>query len=167
MKLRLLIAGLGLLLWLPVALPGQTKKPAKPAPALVIVKLAWLAGSWRMEKGGRVIDEQWMAPAAGVMLGMGRTLARGKVLEHEFLQIREGPGGALFYVAQPSGQKEAAFQLKSLTDTEVVFENPENDFPQSVSYALQPDGSLLAAIEGPGPDGQVKRIEFPYQRVQP
>jgi len=167
MKLRVLSAALGLLLVLPAALPGQTKKPAKPAPALVIARLAWLAGSWRMEKGGRVVDEQWMAPAAGVMLGMGRTIAKGKELEHEFLQIREGPGGTLFYVAQPSGQKEAAFQLKSLTDAEVVFENPDHDFPQTVSYALQPDGSLLAALEGPGPDGEAKRLEFSYQRVQP
>ena len=146
---------------------ADAKKPAKAAPPPAINKLAWLAGRWRMEKSGRVIDEQWMAPAAGVMLGMARTVAKGKVVEHEFLQIREGPGGDLFYVAQPSGQKEAAFQLKSLTETEVVFENPQHDFPQKITYTLKADGSLLAAIEGPGPDGQVKRIEFPYQRLPP
>ena len=28
----------------------------------------------------------------GVMLGMARTVAKGKVLEYEFVQIREGPG---------------------------------------------------------------------------
>jgi hypothetical protein len=143
----------------------EQKKPVKAAPPSVLIKLAWLAGQWRMEKSGRVTDEQWMAPAAGVMLGMARTLAKGKVVEHEFLQIREGPGGDLFYIAQASGQKEAAFQLKSLTDTEVVFENPEQDFPQKITYTHNADGSLLAAIEGPGSDGQVKRIEYPYQRV--
>jgi hypothetical protein len=167
-KIRLLMVVL-LAAVLPLAAAGADakKKNAKPAPALVIAKLGWLAGNWRLEKSGRVVDEQWMAPAAGVMLGMGRTIAKGKVLEHEFLQIREGPGGTLFYVAQPSGQKEAAFQLKSLTDTEVVFENPENDFPQLISYTLQASGALLAALEGPGPDGQPKRIEFVYQRIQP
>lgn len=164
LPLLLLLAAL-----LPLLAVGadQKKKNAKPAPAAVIAKLAWLAGNWRMEQGGRVVDEQWMAPAAGVMLGMGRTISKGKVVEHEFLQIREGPGGMLFYVAQPSGQKEAAFQLLSLTDTEVAFENQEHDFPQRITYTLRPDGALLAAIEGLAEDGQPKRIEFLYQRTQP
>ena len=141
------------------------RNPGQPAPPPAITKLAWLAGRWRLEQGGRVIDEQWMAPAAGVMLGMARTVVKGKVVEHEFVQIREGPGGDLFCIAQPSGQKEAAFQLKSLSDTEAVFENPQHDYPQKISYTLKADGSLLAALEGPGPDGQLKCVEHPYRRV--
>ena len=157
-----------LLLLLPVlAVAADKKKTDKPAPPPAITKLAWLAGSWRLDKGGRVIEEQWMAPAAGVMLGMGRTIAKGRVVEFEFLQIREGPGGDLFYVALPSGQKETAFQILSLTETEAVFQNPLHDFPQKIIYTLKPDGSLLAAIEGPGENGQVRRIEYSYQRVRP
>ncbi|MBI2814735.1 MAG: hypothetical protein HYX71_10665 [Opitutae bacterium] len=156
------------LLLLPVILAAADAPPPGKAvsAAAALSQQAWLAGHWRMEKGGRVVDEQWMAPAAGVMLGMARTIARGKVVEHEFIQIRKGPGGALYHIALPSGQKEAAFQLVSLSSTEAVFENKEHDFPQKISYARQPDGSLLAAIEGPGKDGQTKRIEYPYKRVQ-
>jgi Domain of unknown function (DUF6265) len=157
---------LSLLLLLPMlVLAADKSKPAKQAPPPAIAKLTWLAGNWRMERNNRVVDEQWMIPAGGVMLGMGRTVVKGKEVEHEFLQIREGPGGALFYIAMPSGQKEAAFQVKSQTDTSVVFENQLHDFPQRISYTLQPDGSLLAAIEGTSPDGEAKRIEFPYQKV--
>ena len=108
-----------------------------------------------------------MAPAGGVMLGMGRTVSKGRVVEYEFMQIREGPGGDLFYIALPSGQKETAFRILSLADNAIVFENKEHDFPQTVGYALQADGSLLAYIEGPAPDGTTKRIEFAYQRMQP
>jgi len=158
---------LGLLL-LPLGLLAADPRPPGQATAVAAInQLAWLAGHWRMEKGGRVVDEQWMAPAAGVMLGMSRTIARGKVVEHEFIQIREGPGGALYFIALPSGQKEAAFQVVSLSATEAVFENPQHDFPQRISYRLQSDGSLLAAIEGPGRDGQTRRVEFPYKRIQP
>jgi Domain of unknown function (DUF6265) len=157
-----------LLVMIPAAVPGAVpKKSGQPAPAPVIEKLAWLAGHWRMEKSGRVVDEQWMAPAAGVMLGMSRTIAKGRVLEHEFMQIREGPGGMLFFVAKPAGQPEATFPHASLTDAEVVFENPLHDFPQRISYALQGDGGLLAALEGPNPDGTTRRIEFSFVRVQP
>lgn len=153
-------------LMLPALLVAADPKPGRPAPSAVIARLGWLAGSWRMEKAGRLTDEHWMAPAGGVMLGMARNVAKGRVLSHEFTQIREGPGGELFFIAQPSGQKEAAFRLVSLTDTAVVFENKEHDFPQTVSYSLQPDGTMLASIEGPGPDGTTKRIEYPYKRVQ-
>lgn len=152
---RLLIA-----LLLPVAAFAQeTKAPAS------IERLAWLAGDWRMEKAGRVIDEHWMAPAGGVMLGMSRTVAKGKVVESEFIQIRVGPGGDLFYVALPSRQKEAAFKLVAQSDTEVVFENKEHDFPQTIGYRLNADGSLLAWIEGPRADGTTKRVEYAYRRI--
>lgn len=147
--------------------PGNAAKGGKPAPPPAITRLAWLAGHWRLEKAGRVVEEQWMAPAGGVMLGMGRTVAKGKVVEYEFTQIREGPGGELFYIAQPSGQKEAAFKIIAQEANAVVFENKEHDFPQTVGYLLQADGSLLAFIAGVAPDGTAKRIEFPYRRVQP
>ena len=146
---------------------AESKKPGGKALLPDIGKLAWLAGSWRAEKSGRMIEEQWMAPVAGVMLGMSRTIAKGKVVEHGFLQIRVGPGGELFYIAQPSGQKEAAFQITSLTDREAVFANPNHDFPRKISYTLNADGSMLAAIEGPGAEGDVKRIEYSYQRINP
>jgi hypothetical protein len=146
---------------------ADPKKPGEATPPADINQLAWLAGKWRMERSGRVVEEQWMAPAAGVMLGMSRTVAKGRVVEHEFIQIRVGPGGALFFIAQPSGQKEAAFHHTSLTDREVVFENPNHDFPRKITYTLNADGSMLAAIEGPRADGTVRRVEFAYQRIQP
>jgi len=148
--------------------PAKGKKDAKPAPMPQLAKLAWLAGSWRTEKAGRVTEEQWMEPAGGTMLGMSRTVVKGRVTEYEFMQIREGPGGTLFFVAHPSGQKEAAFQLLELGDQAVIFENQAHDFPQRILYTRQSDGSVLAAIEGPLlPDSTRKRIEFPYERVKP
>lgn len=158
---------------LPVLLAAQNIAPGKkaakgaqPAPMPQLTKLAWLTGSWRMEKAGRVVEEQWMAPSGGVMLGMSRTVVKSRVVEYEFMQIREGPGGTLFFVAAPSGQPEAAFQLLSLEENGVIFENTAHDFPQRILYTREADGSVLAAIEGPlGPDDKRKRIEFPYQRV--
>jgi hypothetical protein len=151
----------------PGLLAADSKKPGKAPPPADLEKLSWLAGKWRVETSGRVVEEQWMAPAGGVMLGMSRTIAKGRVVEHEFMQIRVGPGGELFYVAQPSGQKEAAFQQASLTDKEVVFTNPNHDFPQKITYTLRADGSLLAVVEGPRDDGTTRRVEFPYQRIGP
>lgn len=144
--------------------PVQAVDPM-PANKVSVSQLGWLTGQWRMERAGRVTEEHWMAPAGGLMLGMARTVSKGKVLSFEFTQIREGPGGELYFVAQPAGQKEAAFRLLSYSDNEVVFENKEHDFPQTICYRLNTDGTMLAYIEGPGPGGATKRAEYPYKRT--
>jgi hypothetical protein len=135
---------------------AQTPKPT-------INDLAWLAGCWEANLNGRELNEQWMKPSAGIMLGMGRTVAGGKVREYEFLQIREDTDGALYYVAKPSGQPEGSFKLKQLQNNEVNFENPEHDFPQRIIYRLQTDGSLFARIEGTS-NGKARGFEYPMKR---
>lgn len=154
------------LLLLP-ALVGAADKPkaTKPAPPPAIAKVAWLTGNWRLEREGRLVEEQWMTPAGGVMLAMGRTLAKGKIVEHKFLQIREGPGGDLFLVAQVSGHKDATYQVKGLTETTVNFENTLNDFPQSVSFTLRPEGTMVETLAGPGTDGVDKKVEYVFLKA--
>jgi hypothetical protein len=125
--------------------------------------LSWLAGCWRQESPSRVVEEMWMAPAGDGMLGAGRTVARGRIVDHEFLQIR-AQNGRLVYIAKPAGQPEATFTASTVGEKEVVFENPAHDFPQRVIYRLRDDGSLLARIEGKE-KGQARGVDFPMQRA--
>lgn len=128
---------------------------------------AWLAGHWRIEQTDGQTDEQWMAPAGGLMIGMARTVQGGKVREYEFTLLRQEPNGDIVYVASPSKQSETSFKLTSFNGDAAVFENPQHDFPKKIVYARQPDGSLLATIEGPGRDGKTRRVEYPFKRVTP
>jgi hypothetical protein len=150
-----------------VALLSAFAHAQAPAAKATLQDFAWLAGHWRIEQPERQVDEQWMAPAGGLMLGMARNIQGGKVREYEFTLLRQDPDGDIFYVASPSQQTETAFKLTSLRDGEAVFENPQHDFPKKIVYARQADGSLLAAIEGPGSDGKPRRVEYPFQRVTP
>jgi hypothetical protein len=150
-----------------VALLSAFAHAQAPAAKATLQDFAWLAGHWRIEQPERQVDEQWMAPAGGLMLGMARNIQGGKVREYEFTLLRQDPNGDIFYVASPSKQTETAFKLTSLRDGEAVFENPQHDFPKKIVYARQADGSLLAAIEGPGSDGRPRRVEYPFQRVTP
>jgi hypothetical protein len=156
-----------LLLPLAVALLGVTAHAQAPTAKPTLQDFAWLAGHWRIEQADRQVDELWMAPSAGLMMGMARNVQAGKVREYEFTLLRQEPNGDIFYIASPSKQAETAFKLSSLRNGEAVFENPEHDFPKKIVYALQADGSLLAAIEGPGRDGKPRRVEYPYKRVKP
>jgi len=137
---------------------AQTPKPS-------ISDLSFLAGCWELKSNGREINEQWMKPSGGVMLGMGRTVANGNVREYEFTQIREEKDGEIYYVAKPSGQPEASFKLVKLQNKEVVFENLEHDFPQRVIYRRQADGSLFARVEGTV-KGQMRGLDYPYKRAK-
>lgn len=126
-------------------------------------RLAWLAGCWRMEAGGLVVEEMWSAPAGGLMTGMSRTLRDGRAAGLEFVVIR-GEGDSLRYEARPEGQPPATFLATAVSDTHAVFENPTHDFPRLVAYHRGPGDSLRARIEGPGRNGP-RRIDFPYLRT--
>jgi hypothetical protein len=139
----------------------------EPVARPTLQDFAWLAGHWRIEQGERLVDEQWMAPAGGLMIGMARNVQAGKVREYEFTLLRQEPNGDIVYVASPSKQTQTTFKLTSLRGGEAVFENPEHDFPKKVIYTRKADGSLLAAIEGPGRDGKIRRVEYPFKRVSP
>jgi hypothetical protein len=152
---------------LTIALLTAAAHAQTPTARPTLQDLAWIAGHWRIEQGDRLVDEQWMAPAAGLMMGMARNVQAGKVREYEFTLLRQEPNGDIFYIASPSKQAETSFKLTSLSGGTAVFENPEHDFPKKIVYARQADGSLLAAIEGPGRDGKPRRVEYPFKRVTP
>ena len=134
------------------------------AHAATLSDLHWLAGCWASLDGEAGSGEQWMPPAGGTLLGVSRTVRKGCTVAHEFLQIREIEPGKIAYIAKPSGQSEATFPLKSAGKREVVFEDPEHDFPQRVIYRLGEDGTLQASIEGLS-KGQLRTIEFPMKKI--
>jgi hypothetical protein len=124
--------------------------------------LKFMTGCWAFEADGRRVEEHWLAPAGGSLMGVSRTVKGGKTVEYEFLQIRDLPEGVT-YIAKPSNQPEAKFVLSSKTGDEVVFENPTHDFPQRIRYRLQGD-TLRARIEG-NLNGKARGVDFPYART--
>jgi hypothetical protein len=127
-----------------------------------IDQIAWLQGCWQLDSGGRVVEEQWMAPRGGVMLGMGRTVRDGKLVEYESVVLRE-QDGRMAYEAHPSGQPPAVFTSQTIGESTVVFENLAHEFPQRVGYTRDGE-SLLAWIEGTA-NGKSRRVDFSYRRV--
>jgi hypothetical protein len=127
-------------------------------------RVGWLQGCWRLTRAESTIEEQWMAPRGGTILGMGRSVRGGKTSEYELVLVRE-QDGRLAYEAHPSGQPSATFLSITASESTVVFENAQHDFPQRVGYRRDGADGLHAWIEGQV-NGQSRRIEFPYQRVQ-
>jgi hypothetical protein len=133
------------------------------APAADVARLGWMTGCWMQVRANGRVDEQWMAPGGGVMLGMSRTLKDGKLREYEFLRIAPGADGKLGFIADPSGQPEATFPLKEITDDSVVFEEPAHDFPQRILYKRVDANTIIARIEGQI-GGLARSVDYPYTR---
>jgi hypothetical protein len=146
-----------------VAASRYDPPPSRSADHSPIDRVAWLTGCWTRERSGAIIEEHWMPPRAGAMLGLGRTTRNGKLIEYEFILLRERDG-QLTYEAHPSGQAATTFRSSAPTDTMVVFSDPTHDFPQHVGYRRAGPDSLLAWIEGTI-DGAVRRSDFPYHRT--
>ena len=126
-------------------------------------KLSWIAGNWTGSAGRAVIEENWLPPAGGAMLGVGRTIAGPRMVAFEFLRIVQ-KDGETYYIAQPDGRPPTEFKLTSATDTKAVFENPKHDHPKIITYEKDADGNLLATIEG-DERGQHKKQQFRFRRA--
>jgi hypothetical protein len=148
------------LIVLATLLAGVSSARAQTA---TIKDVAWLHGCWELREGDRMVEERWMPPRAGSMIGVGRTTRGDTLVEHEYIVLSERDG-RLAYEAHPSGQATTTFMSKPISGREVVFEDPTHDFPQRVGYRSTGPGQLLAWVEGTV-NGKARRIEFAYRLV--
>lgn len=119
------------------------------SPAATVDDLAWMAGYWvRDAGGGRRVEELWLPPAGGLMLGLHRDTAPGRRPFFENLRIDEDAEGVPTYWASPGGGEPVPFRLVEHGDRHAVFANPAHDFPRRITYRLAADGTLHARVEG-------------------
>ncbi len=134
-----------------------------PAADVSIGDVGWLAGCWQSANERRTIEEIWLAPSGGTMMNVGRTVAGGRTVDHEFVLVR-AQEGRLAYEAHPSGQASTVFLSTEVSATRVVFENRGHDYPQQVGYEMSAANALTAWIDG-SQNGQPRKVTFAYQRV--
>lgn len=134
-----------------------------PASAVDISRLSWLSGCWTYNNKETGSGEYWMPPAGGTMFAVSRIVKDSQTVAFEYLKIVTTDSGSLALIATPSGQDAARFDLLNLSDDEVVFENPEHDFPQRILYRLT-GNQLLGRIEGKS-SGHDITVDFPMTRT--
>jgi hypothetical protein len=142
---------------------GNAFTQTQTSPARSISELSWISGDWQTPPGTRVIEEHWTQPAGGSMMGMSRTLGGEKTIEFEYLRIEQRADG-IYYVAHPKARCPGTdFKLTRATSSEVIFENPEHDFPKRIIYRKTADDAITASIDaGEG----TKAMSFAYRRAR-
>jgi hypothetical protein len=136
---------------------------AEEKPGLETLK--WIAGNWTGAIGRATVEENWLTPAGGAMLGVSRTVAGARMVGFEFLRIVQRDA-EIYYIAQPQGRPTTEFKLTSATATKAIFENPKHDHPKMITYEKDAEGNLLVTVEG-GEQGQHKKQQFLLRRAAP
>jgi hypothetical protein len=113
-------------------------------------RLSFMSGCWIGEAGeGTMIEEHYTTPSENLMLGTTRYLSGGRTISFELTTIRRDSTGVSL-TPYPNGTASDAFRLTRLDDRTAVFENPEHDFPQRITYRQAAEDSLAARVENPG-----------------
>ncbi len=115
--------------------PSQTPVIASPGSAsdADIEDFAWLAGHWRGEGFGGVIEEIWSEPLGGTMMGMFRLVKDDEVEFYELVVIGEDDEGMSMkvkhfsrdFVAWEDKKGAIRFDLESVEPDEAQFSGLE------------------------------------------
>ena len=126
-----------------------------------VSQLSWLSGAWsERQANGEWTEEYWTPVRGELMIGAGMTGRGASVRHFEQMRIWRTADGKVMLHANPNGAAGASFTLTRQTADEAVFENPDNDYPQRVTYRRVGD-KVEAAISLI--DGKQER-RWTYQR---
>jgi hypothetical protein len=124
---------------------SATMTTATLARAAPDVDLSWLAGDWRRCRAGEIVEERWLGPRGGLLVGANLTSSQGKA-SFENLRIAAGDDGWTYW-ASPMGRTPVPFRLVESGPQRAVFANPAHGFPARIAYWREGE-ELLARIEG-------------------
>jgi hypothetical protein len=131
-----------------------------------IEKAGWLIGAWQNNSPEGSATEIWEKKNDSTFAGNSYFIVGVDTVSLETISL-EQHGKELFYIptvkVQNAGQP-VKFKLTSITDKNLVFENPLHDFPQKISYTKISDSYLSAEISGIM-EGNQKSQKFQFVRV--
>lgn len=134
---------------------------------LNITKAEWLIGTWENKTPRGSIYETWNKTSDTELTGKSYIVKEQDTIVFENIRLVQEQDG-LFYiptVKNQNGGLPVRYAAKTISKTQLVFENPQHDFPQIISYTKITSDSLVAEISGTK-NGQERSQMFSMKRVQ-
>lgn len=132
-----------------------------------IKKAEWLVGTWENKTPRGSIYEMWSKTNDYEYSGKSFKVKEKDTIVFENIRLVQEQDG-LFYIPMVNDQNDGLpvrFSTKTISETQLVFENPQHDFPQFISYSKISIDSLVAEISGTK-NGQKRQQTFPLKRVK-
>ncbi|MEN9906988.1 MAG: hypothetical protein RLZZ540_129 [Bacteroidota bacterium] len=116
----------------------------------LIKKADWLIGNWENKTNLGTLSENWEKVNDSTFKAKSLFIKDKDTIHNESIILQQ-KGETLTYTTTIQGQNEdkpIRFQLKEDIETELVFENQKNDYPQKISYKKTANNSLVTQISG-------------------
>lgn len=133
----------------------------------LIEKASWLIGKWQNNSTEGNVTEIWEKSNDSTFIGKSYFVVGKDTISSETIKLEQN-NEELFYiptVRDQNNRQPVKFRLTSLTNKQLVFENPEHDFPQKISYTQIRNDSLIAEISGVL-DGKQNSQKFPMRKIK-
>lgn len=144
---------------------GQRRAERSATDLSIMEQISWVIGEWESQSGNTQLHEVWTRVNDTLYLGKSFMLAGSDTVFAESIRL-EQVNNQLHYtptVRDQNGGMPVTFTLTSGQSPELVFENPNHDFPQRIIYANPTPDSLHARIEGLE-NGIFRKVEFLMHR---
>jgi hypothetical protein len=112
-------------------------------------ELEKMIGNWSFETETEIITESWIKISHHSFEGVGHSINKfSDERNTETLRLVE-MSGDIFYIAKVSHNNlPVAFKLTSCTVKQFIFENPDHDFPQKLTYDFKSDHEIHVLVSG-------------------
>jgi hypothetical protein len=152
--------------------PAADPYPSAPLLHQSVDALAWLAGSWLSHHDGDALEETWMPPGAGVLLGMFRWQRAGQPRFYELMAIEPDEGRLTMrlkhfnpgLVAWEDKAEAVTFDLVALAPREAVFFKRHSEQRLWTYYRQSEANQLVAGFLRAGQTPS-EADEFRYRRL--
>ncbi len=132
----------------------------------IIPKLDWLKGKWQLIQNSNSFEE-WIRIDSSELQGKSYTIKCSDTIFHETIKISQLQTD-YWYIPSVTDQNNGQpvyFKLVNHTDTSLLFNNPNHDFPQFIQYNYHAPDTLKASISGKR-NGLTKTINFIFLRKE-
>ncbi|MDR7211923.1 DUF6265 family protein [Flavobacterium piscis] len=110
----------------------------------------WLIGNWQNTSPDGVLTENWQKLNDSTFSATSYFIKGKDTLHFESIILAQ-KGETLTYKATVKGQnndKPVDFPSTSETENKLIFENPQHDYPQKITYTKGANNTLTAEISG-------------------
>ncbi|WP_439507028.1 DUF6265 family protein [Sediminibacterium sp.] len=127
----------------------------------------WLIGTWENKTPNGSIYETWAKVSDVELSGKSYMLKEKDTIVFETIRLIQ-ENNNLFYMPKVKNQNDnmpVRFKAKTASNNELIFENPNHDFPQIIAYSKINANALVAEIAGTK-NGKERKQIFPMSRVK-
>jgi hypothetical protein len=147
---------------------GDKKVPEATAKTYdELKKASWLIGKWEYVSGEGHASETWEAENDSTYAGRSYFLVGKDTVSSESLVLTQS-GNELHYIPTVKEQNQGQpvkFTMTGVPGNQLVFVNPQHDFPQKITYTKITEDSIVAEISGMM-DGKAASQQFPLKRLK-